>query len=352
MRYFVTVFCLFTFLVGQPLFAQEDLLEDKELEKEKALGELDRIRTRVLPQKWSIKGEVKTIEKSLGNYDPLIQSLEEANNDLKNDLAAYLKNPGDQVLAARITAKMSSYAKKIVWDVDKITGDQDVLLSVFNELNRKLDKFSGYLDYKVNELDSQVQKYKTEGAELKSQLIQLSRKIKHTDDPKEKEQHIREFRRVFNKYNINTRYEQGLVRNKEDYSSLSQNLKSLIKMFVILNQAFTGLIESLEAEKNYLLDNIRLQADTIRVQKLVHEGISDGSRAVTKVTRKLALLYAKVEGFSKVHEKINRDLAKFGDTSKILGSLVKEIEKAPFQSAPTVDKAVDYFYSLGESEDE
>jgi len=302
----------------------------------------------VLPKKWSIKNEVEKIEESLDSYDPLISSLEEANSDLKADLAAYLKNPGDNVLAARITAKMSAYAKKIVWDVDKITSSQDVMLSVFTELNRKLDKFSGYLDYKVGELDQQVGKYMKTGKTHKKELVKLARKIKHTRDQKKKDQLTREFRRVFNKFNINQRYEQGLTRNKEDYATLAKNLRSLIKMFSILNMAFTNLVESLEAEKNYLLDNIRLQADAILVQKLVHEGISDGSRAVVKVTRKLALLYAKVEGFSKVHEKINRDLAKFGDSTKILGSLVKQLETSPMQAAPTVDKAIDYFYSLKE----
>lgn len=329
-------------LICLPLAAQ-DVVEDAPSPTAK---------TNILPKKWSIKKEVNTIEKSLDSYDPLIESLEEANQDLKSDLAAYLKNPGDQVLAARITAKMSSYAKKIVWDVDKITSNQDVLLSVFNELNRKLDKFSGYLDYKVGELDGQVNKYVDRGKQYKKQLIRLSKKIKSTTNKRKKEEYTAEFRRTFNKFNINARYEQGLTRNKEDYAALAKNLRSLIKMFSILHQAFNGLIESLEAEKSYLLDNIRLQADAIRVQKLVHEGISDGSRAVVKVTKKLALLYAKVEGFSKVHEKINRDLAKFGDSSKILGSLVQQLETSPIQAAPTVDKAIDYFYSLGNKEEE
>jgi len=110
-----------------------------------------------------------------------------------------------------------------------------------------------------------------------------------------------------------------------------------------LNQAFDALIENLAAERKYLLDNIRLQADAIRVQSLVREGISDGSRAVVQITKKLALVYAQVEGFAKVHEKINRDMAKFSDSTKILGSLVQQIEQTPFQAAPSLDKAMEYF---------
>jgi hypothetical protein len=305
--------------------------------------------TIVLPD-WSIKKEVTTIERSLQNYDPLINSLEEANADLKTDLAEYLKNPGDQVLAAKITAKMSSYAKKIVANVDKISSDQDVLLQVFSDLNQKLGKFDKYLDFKVDELKVKVEKYQSQEKELKSHLKELAKKVKEESDPQLQEQYKKEFRRVFTNYNLSARYTQGALRNQQDYETLSKNLKALIKMFDILHDAFATLIGNLEAEKKYLLENIRLQADAIRVQKLVHEGISDGSRAVVNITKKLALLYTQVEGFSKVHEKINRDMAKFGDSTKILGSLVQQIETAPFQSAPTVDKAIDYFYSMKDEE--
>lgn len=336
---------------NQPAVATEDSTnqetpsKDGSSEKEKTYGTMF---TRPLPQNWSIKNEVSTIERSLENYDPLIQSLEEANNDLKVDLAEYLKNPEDQVLAAKITAKMSKYAKKIVGNVDKIGTEQDVLLEVFNELNQKLQKFGSYLDFKSSDIQSQVGQYQTRGKDMRRQLHDLALKIQEAGDPQVKEQYKQDFHRMFSKYNINSRYEEGFSRNQRDYQTLSQNLKSLVQMFTILHQAFGSLIDNLQAEKQYLLDNIRLQADAIQVQKLVHEGVSDGSRAVVNITKKLALLYAQVEGFAKVHEKINRDMAKFADSTKILGSLVTQIEKAPFSSAPTIDKAIEYFASIKE----
>jgi hypothetical protein len=183
---------------------------------------------------------------------------------------------------------------------------------------------------------------------MRHQLHDLAIKIKEATDPQMKEQYKQEFHRVYNKYNINSRYEEGFTRNLRDYQTLSQNLKSLVQMFTILHQAFASLLDNLHAEKQYLLDNIRLQADAIQVQKLVNEGISDGSRAVVNITKKLALLYAQVEGFAKVHEKINRDMSKFADCSKILNSLVNQIEQAPFQSAPTMDKAIEYFANIKE----
>lgn len=331
-------------LIGQDIPKEKGLIDEKEesKEKDKNLGQEGVFTTRTLPN-WSISNEVTSIEKSLSKYDPLIASLEEANNDLKNDLAEYLKSPGDQVLGAKITAKMSKYAKKIVGNVDTIVGDQDVLLTVFGDVNQKLEKFNGYMDFKVAELDKQVEKFNAESVDLEKQLKVVAKKWKACENPEEKEKYRQEFRRLYNKYNINSRYKDGFSRNRKDYEVLSGNLKGLVKIFKILNQAFDGLIENLAAERKYLLDNIQLQADAIRVQKLVHEGISDGSKAVVTMTKKLALLYAQVDGFAKVHEKINRDMAKFSDSTKILSSLVQQIEKTPFQSAPTLDKAIEYF---------
>ncbi|BBM83591.1 hypothetical protein [Candidatus Uabimicrobium amorphum] len=339
-------------------FAQEDTIREeldrrkRDFEKEKALGKLNNVRSGVIPKQWSIKKEVETIEKSLDSYNPLIESLEEANSDLKTDLANYLKNPNNKVLAAKITHKMSKYAKKIVWNVDKITSSQDVLLSVFTELNRKLNKFNRELEYKNNDLKEQVNRHKKEEKKLNNQLIRLSKQIKSTTDPKEKEKLTRTFRRTYRKFNINARYKQGLSRNQENYESLTKNLGSLVKMFSILHQSFSSLIENLEAEKNYLLDNIRLQADSLHVQRLVHEGITDGSRAVVNVTKKLATLYAQVEGFAKVHEKINRDMARFSDTSRILSAVVDELERAPFQANQPLNDAIDHFAEQEESDDE
>lgn len=363
MRYLLNTFALLLFCsFFVPVSAQEDWIPEEPMDLKARVKErredLKRRnfdsggRSDTIPKDWSIKKEVETIEKSLDSYDPLIQSLEEANNDLKNDLAAYLKNPNNKVLAAKITHKMSKYAKTIVWNVDKITSSQDVLLSVFTELNRKLNKFNRELDYKNNELKDQVTRHKDKEKKLKKQLVKLSKSIKSASDPRTKDKLTRSFRRIYNKFNINARYKQGLSRNQKDYEALAKNLGSLVKMFSMLHQSFSTLIENLEAEKNYLLDNIRLQADSLHVQRLVHEGITDGSRAVVKVTKKLATLYAQVEGFAKVHEKINHDMARFSDTTKILNVVVGELEKAPFQASQSLDDAIDYFSEQEEPDEE
>lgn len=345
-RYFkhfiVTLFLIPMLLAAQPKTGDKT---DKQVPQAERQGP----HTGFMPD-WSIKEEVQTIEHSLGNYDPLIQSLEEANNDLKVDLATYLQEPGDQVLAARITAKMSHYAKQIVQNVDHITADQDGLIQVFSSLNRKLRKFEGHLKYKAGELSTEVQKHDKSIQEMETMLKELSANYKEEKDPQLKDQYYREFRRVFRNYNLKVRYKEGVSRNQHEYETLGKNLEALVRMFQILQDAFETLIANLEAEKSYLTETIKLQADAIRVQQLVHEGISDGSRAVVEISQKLALLYTQVDAFAKVQEKINRDMTQFTDSTKILGSLVQQIEQAPYQSAPTVDRAIEYFYTAGQEE--
>ena len=191
------ILSLLLLLICMSVFAQDDVIQ----EDGQDLGQRGVFITRELPR-WSIKDEVTTIEKSLSNYDPLIESLGEANKDLQEDLANYLKNPGDQVLAARITAKMSKYAKSIVSNVDTIVSDQDVLLTVFSEVDQKLKQFSGYMDSKVGDLEQQVAKYKEETEALEKELRSISKQWKACKDPQKKEKFQQEFRRIYSKYNI------------------------------------------------------------------------------------------------------------------------------------------------------
>ena len=50
----------------------------------------------------------------------------------------------------------------------------------------------------------------------------------------------------------------------------------------------------------------------------------------------------------KLTEKINQDMAKFADSTKILSVVVKQVEKAPFKNAPDLDKALEYFANAPE----
>ncbi len=305
-----------------------------------------------LPENWSIKQEIRTLERSLSKYDPLLNSLGEANKDLQSDLKAYIQNPKNQVLASRITLKMSAYAKKVVWDFDRVIANQDILINVFKELQRKLSKFNGYLDFRANSFDGNVSGFKTKGKTISKELKELATRYMEADDPKLKDRHKRDFTRVYRRYKINRRYVDGYTRTKRSYKNLSKNLSALIRIFSSLQEAYSDLIDNLEAEKKFLMDNIRLQADSLQVQNLVRQGILQGNRAIKKITEKLAQMYLRVNTFAKVHDRINAGMTKFIDTQELLVDVTRKIEQEPFGNAPSIEKAIEHFYKRHDQEED
>lgn len=297
-----------------------------------------------VPENWSIKTEVRTLERSLSKYDPLLESLGEANTDLQKDLEAYLRNPKDQVLASRIAMKMSAYAKKVAWDFDRVVANQDVLINVFKELRRKLTKFNGYLDFRARSFDTSVANFKAKGKTLGKELNELATAYMEAEDDVDKDRRKREFTRVYRRYKINKRYVEGYRRTRRSYANLSRNLTALIKIFSQLQEAYSDLIDNLEAEKKFLMDNIRLQADSLQVQNLVRNGILHGNIAIKQITEKLARMYLQVNTFAQVHDRINAGMSKFIDTHELLVDVTQKIESQPFGSNPSIEKAIDHFY--------
>lgn len=326
-------------LLGPALLAQQPDEKQRELNNKQ-----DYIPEFKPPENWSIKQEVRTLERSLSKYDPLIQSLGEANRDLQQDLQAFMANPNDQVLASRITMKMSSYAKKVAWDFDRVIANQDVLLNVFKELQRKLGNFNGYLDFRAKAFDRNVTEFQVKGKDISKQLKELATKYMETDDAKQKERFKRDFTRVYRSYKINSRYVEGYSRTKKAYGNLAGNMTALVKIFNTLHEAYGDLIDNLEAEKKFLMDNIRLQADSLEVQKLVREGILQGNTAIKSLTEKLAQLYLQVNTFAKVHDRINASMTKFIDTQEILVDVTRKIEQEPFGASQSIEKAIEHFY--------
>ncbi len=334
---------LLTLLVSAPLEAQKQQPPSKKKAR-KLYDKKDYVPEYKLPENWSIKKEIRTLERSLSKYDPLLNSLGEANKDLQTDLKRYIANPKNQVLASRITLKMSAYAKKVVWDFDRVIANQDILINVFKELRRKLGKFNGYLDFRAKSFDGNVSNFKAKGQVITKQLKDLATEYMETDDPKLKERHKRNFTRVYRRYKINRRYVDGYTRTKRSYKNLSKNLSALIGIFSSLQEAYSDLIDNLEAEKKFLMDNIRLQADSLQVQNLVRQGILQGNKAIKQITEKLAQMYLRVNTFAKVHDRINAGMTKFIDTQELLVDVTRKIEQEPFGNAPSIDKAIQHFY--------
>ncbi|MEK7484739.1 MAG: hypothetical protein AABZ60_10465 [Planctomycetota bacterium] len=322
-----------------PISAQEENPENPEIQ-ENTEG------TWELPKNWSIKNEVLTLENTLRNYDPLIQSLGDANKDLKVDLERYLQDPQNQVLASEITLKLSHYANRIVYDFDRIIGTQDTLMYVFTDLVRKLGQFDGYLEYNKARYSLKVKEVKKDEIEVHNQLGDLARKVKYMEEGPEKQQLTHSFQQMLRRYQLKERYRKGYERQEREYTNLASNLKKLLKIFNNLHDSFAMLVKNLEQEKEFLLDNINLQADSLKIKKIMMEGINTGNRSIKNISQKLAQLYNQVDAFTQVNERVNKSLANFADSQETLLEVTEEIEKVGMmKAAPSIEKAIDYFAS-------
>ena len=188
---------------------------------------------------------------------------------------------------------------------------------------------------------------------MERRLKDLSIRTLEADDDGERAEARLGFTRLFGEYKINERYVRGYGRNREEYETLATNLSTLVEIFVKLQDSFTQLIANLEMEKEFLMDNIRLQADSIRVKAVVHEAINEGNLAIRNISEKLALLYTQVEGFAGVHERINDGLGQFVESQKVLSSVAMQIDQVgALEAAPNIDSAIEYFYDKRLEEEE
>lgn len=330
--------------VGAPALAQER----QQPEEEDATLRVGR-----MPD-WSIKTEVDRLDSSMREYTSLINSLGKASEDLGEEFQRYLKNPNDQVLASSVERKMAIYARTVMADFDDIIADQDLLGTNFRELKRKLTAFSGHLNNQSRGYKLQLDSYTDNARKLEQELVTMSIEIRENPpgDPDELRAMKRKFAKQFRRYRLQARYVNGYRRQYKNYQDLSKNMGTLAGMFTNLHDKFGELIENLENERKYLDDSIRLQADKIRIQQIIREGVLGSEVAIGNVAEKLANLYNKVDAFARVHERINGDLSNFIQSQGALVDVTRKIDAIGTQGggigdlATDMDKAIDAFYRL------
>jgi hypothetical protein len=314
--------------------------------------------TREIPRDWSIRDEVTRIENHMHGFLDLSESLGSASKELAQDFEAYLQDPKNEVLASSIEKKMALFADQVVHDFDKVITDQDVLISGFKELKRKLQKFDGALSDKVQEYDLKMSGIREEAASVEQTLIALSVKIKDAQDPSEKKQLESEFAKNYRRFRLKNRNIRGFEHNLQNYKVLLKNLQMLTALFSQLQDKFSDLMQNLENEKSYLLDSIELQQDSVKIKKIMNEGFYSGERAIKNVTERLAQLYLRVDAFTQVHDRINQGLGRFAETQDTLAKLSQAIDDIGQDGVTTdaseltshgggagrLDDAVEYFY--------
>ncbi|MDP7033552.1 MAG: hypothetical protein QF752_03560 [Planctomycetota bacterium] len=341
MRIFIA-FLLFLGLVAETVLAQQPPISDPPDEPIRGTGRLESM------DSWTIRPQLQTLEQAMRDYEPLLNTLHQANSDLGSDLKQYLENPEDRLAASRVQVKLSSYARTVVSDFDRVIGKQDLLLSTFREVQYRLKRFSHHVSYKAVVYNKQHQNFKKKGKKIGKELHDLATQIRTASSPEEEARLKREFRRRYLSWKIHNRYVKGYDRTREQYERLAKNLDGLAQVFERLQSAYLTLIENIEAEKQFLRDNIQLVMDTLRADRMVETELLAGRQAIQVLVDKLAHLYERVDAFSQIQAQMNDNLGRFGNGTALLEGLqgrIEDIGEPKLGSGPeALERAIDEFY--------
>ncbi|MBI2932073.1 MAG: hypothetical protein HYY16_10525 [Planctomycetes bacterium] len=301
--------------------------------------------TGLLPETWSIDDEVKGLETSVKDFTVLIKSLGSANTELQELLAKHLQNPSDALTGSLLEKKLAAYASDAVRDFDRIISNQDTTISSFRSLNRKLNRFNAYLQAKIESTKGNTALVAKEAQRMETQLSDLAASVKHASSPEEERQARQKFSRLYHRWRLQKRYADGYGKNHEGYQKLSDSLVQLNGLFGTLRDKFVTLIENLETERQFLLDNMNLQEDSMKVKVLIQDGVISGQEAIGRITEKMALLFLKVDAFNKINDRIFSDMDPFNDFQQQMLGITDKLQAIGAAGDPaSLDDAIDQFY--------
>jgi len=297
-----------------------------------------------------LEGHMRSIDLTMQKFGQLSEVLGQASKDLSTDFDRYLADPKNEVLASGLEKKMAIFADQVVQEFDYVLADQDVIIAGFKELKLKLDTYDDTIAERLDAYDKKLEGFREMVKEQEQTLIGLSIKIKESANEADKKKAMNEFAREYRRFRLKNRHVRGLERNLHNYQVLVQNLQLLSNVFGQLQDKFVALIEHLDMEKDYLVEAIELQAESVKIKKIMSEGIMHGERSIKNVTERLALLYARVDAFTEVHDKLNMGLGGFLETQETLKDLSSKIDligegvTTGAGEPETITDAVDRYY--------
>lgn len=302
--------------------------------------------TGILPEGWSIEEEIKGLQTSVGDFNHLITSLGTASTQLQELLTKHLKNPKDKVVQSSLEKSLASYAENASKDFDRVIAYQDATLSNFRALNRKLNRFNSYLKVKIQMMRTTSTESKKKVEKMEKELEELAVTIKHASNKDEEQAARRKFAKLHHEYRLQVRYAQGYEKAAIAYGNLSEHLGTLDGHFLTLRDKFGILIDNLASEKKFLVDNMTLQEDNMKVRVLIQDGILSGNDAIGSVTEKMAVLFLKVDAFNKINDRITGTLDSFMDFQQTLIGIGEKLQKIGTDGTQkTMEGAIDDFYN-------
>lgn len=301
--------------------------------------------TGILPEGWSIEAEVRQLEVSTKDFGAVIRSLGSANSELQELLTKHLKNPDDRVTSSLLEKKLAAYGAEATRDFDRIISTQDSTVSNFRSLNRKLARFNSYLLAKIEATQANADVVRKDVDKMESELQELAAQVKHASNAAEEREARQKFNRLYQRYRLQKRYADGYARNHEGYKKLSEQLVQLNGLFGTLKDKFTTLIGGLETERMFLLDNMNLQEDSMKVKVLLRDGVISGREAIGKITEKMAALFLKVDAFNKITDRISTNMDTFNDFQAQMAGVSEKLQAVGILGdAKSMDDVIDAFY--------
>ncbi len=301
-----------------------------------------------IPETMTIRPEVEQLEDSMENLSGLIGSLGKANVELQTEFEAFLEDPSDELLASNLERKMAVFAGDVVRSFDVILADQDVLISSFKLLRLKLKNISGHLVQQSQSYAGQLADREKEMVGAEKELIELAVQIRESKDEELIKKLKRKFASARRRFKLKERYHSGYKSLVANYEKLASNLGDLSAVYGDLQDHFVDLIENLENEKEFLVNNMMIQSDAAKIKQIIRDGFYYGNYAIKDVSEKLALLYNQVDTFTKVHERINIDLGRFVDSQQVLADIGTKIDSIGTTGFDTVgddlDAMIDAYY--------
>lgn len=310
-----------------------------------AAAQARRDETGILPVGWSIDDEVRQLETSVKDFNVVIKSLGSANLELQELLTKHLKNPSDRVNSSLLEKKIAAYASDAVKDFDRIISNQDGTVSNFRSLGRKLSRFDAYLGAKIESTTLNAVEVKKDVDTMGKQLEEMAASVKNASTPEEEREAKQKFSRLYHRYRLQKRYAEGYQKTCEGYRKLSANLAQLNTLYGTLKDKFTTLVANLETERKFLLDNMSLQEDSMKVKVLVRDGVISGRDAIGKITEKLALMFLKVDAFNAISDRVTTNMDTFNDFQVQMVGITEKLQQVGTIGDPkSLDDAIDQFY--------
>jgi len=302
--------------------------------------------TGILPEGWSIDEEVKNLEVSVKDFNVVIRSLGSANTELQELLTKHLKNPSDQVNSSLLEKKIAVYASEAVKDFDRIISNQDGTVSNFRSVGRKLAKFDSYLTAKIEATTVNAADVKKEVDTMERQLEEMAASVKGASSPEEERDFKQRFSKLYHRYRLQKRYADGYAKTCEGYRKLSAHLAQLNQLYGTLKDKFTTLVANLETERKFLMDNMSLQEDSMKVKILVRDGVVSGRDAIGKITEKMATLFLKVDAFNVISERVTTNMDGFNDFQVQMVGITEKLQQVgAVGDTKSLDEAIEQFYN-------